>query len=116
MLLAHDTFLGLILSVFAFHSLVLLLRLPVALRICAVSFVDHRGIRHTAEVEAESLYEAACLPSKGFVATPGLSALARARCWMWKFENRARSIRSRCSRWNAGSRAQPRIRWRRRGR
>lgn len=26
---------------------------------CAVSFTDIRGIRHTAEVEAESLYEAA---------------------------------------------------------
>ena len=26
---------------------------------CAVSFTDLRGIRHTAEVEAESLYEAA---------------------------------------------------------
>lgn len=30
-----------------------------ALRLCAVSFTDIRGIRHTAEVEAESLYEAA---------------------------------------------------------
>ena len=26
---------------------------------CSVSFTDMRGIRHTAEVEAESLYEAA---------------------------------------------------------
>ena len=26
---------------------------------CSVSFTDIRGIRHTAEVEAESLYEAA---------------------------------------------------------
>ena len=30
-----------------------------ALKLCAVSFTDIRGIRHTAEVEAESLYEAA---------------------------------------------------------
>jgi hypothetical protein len=30
-------------------------------RRCAVSFVDRSGIRHTAEVEAESLYEAAVL-------------------------------------------------------
>jgi hypothetical protein len=30
-------------------------------RTCAVSFVDRAGIRHTAEVEAESLYEAAVL-------------------------------------------------------
>jgi hypothetical protein len=33
----------------------------VSARICEVSFVDVRGIRHTAEVEAESLYEAAVL-------------------------------------------------------
>ena len=30
-----------------------------SLKSCAVSFTDIRGIRHTAEVEAESLYEAA---------------------------------------------------------
>ena len=30
-------------------------------RICAVSFVDLRGIRHTVEVQAESLFEAAIL-------------------------------------------------------
>jgi hypothetical protein len=30
-----------------------------SLKACAVSFTDIRGIRHTAEVEAESLYEAA---------------------------------------------------------
>ena len=30
-----------------------------ALKLCAVSFTDIRGIRHSADVEAESLYEAA---------------------------------------------------------
>ncbi len=30
-----------------------------AVKACSVSFTDVRGIRHTAEVEAESLYEAA---------------------------------------------------------
>ena len=30
-------------------------------RRCAVTFTDHRGARHTVEVEAESLYEAAAL-------------------------------------------------------
>jgi hypothetical protein len=30
-----------------------------SLKQCAVSFTDVRGIRHSAEVEAESLYEAA---------------------------------------------------------
>ena len=29
------------------------------LKLCAVSFTDVRGIRHSADVEAESLYEAA---------------------------------------------------------
>ncbi len=29
------------------------------LKVCAVSFTDMRGIKHSAEVEAESLYEAA---------------------------------------------------------
>ena len=32
-----------------------------ATRTCAVSFMDARGIRHSVEVEAESLYEAAVL-------------------------------------------------------
>jgi hypothetical protein len=32
-----------------------------ATRVCLVSFVDSRGIRHSVEVEAESLYEAAVL-------------------------------------------------------
>lgn len=34
---------------------------PVPLRVCAVSFADVRGIRHTVEVQAESLFEAAIL-------------------------------------------------------
>jgi hypothetical protein len=32
-----------------------------AVRTCCVSFVDLRGVRHSADVEAESLYEAAVL-------------------------------------------------------
>lgn len=32
-----------------------------AARTCSISFKDHRGIVHTAEVEAEWLYEAAVL-------------------------------------------------------
>jgi hypothetical protein len=32
-----------------------------AVRKCSVSFVDLRGIRHSADVEADSLYEAAVL-------------------------------------------------------
>ena len=37
---------------------------PVPLRICAVSFADVRGIRHTVEVQAESLFEAAILEQR----------------------------------------------------
>jgi hypothetical protein len=38
----------------------------VALRTCLVSYVDHQKIRHAAEVQAESLYEAAVLAVKVF--------------------------------------------------
>ena len=37
-----------------------------AVRTCAVSFVDIRGIKHTVEVEAESLYEAAVVAACRF--------------------------------------------------
>ncbi len=44
-----------------------MLRSPsVATRACAVSFVDAKGIRHTVDVEAESLYEAAVLATCRF--------------------------------------------------
>jgi hypothetical protein len=42
----------------------------VALRTCLVSFKDHRGITHTTEVQAESLYEAAILGVRVFRAEP----------------------------------------------
>jgi hypothetical protein len=42
----------------------------VPLRTCAVSFVDVRGIRHVAEVQAESLYEAAILGIRVFRGDP----------------------------------------------
>ena len=45
---------------------------PVADKLCAVSFKDARGIRHTIEVQADSLYEAAVL---------GIKAL-RANAWI----------------------------------
>jgi hypothetical protein len=34
---------------------------PVPVRVCEVSFKDHRGIRHGVEVQAETLYEAAVM-------------------------------------------------------
>ena len=39
-------------------------------RICAVSFADVRGIRHTVEVQAESLLEAAILAVRTFRSDP----------------------------------------------
>ena len=42
----------------------------VPLRICAVSFADVRGIRHTVEVQAESLFEAAILGVRTFKGDP----------------------------------------------
>lgn len=47
-------------------------------RICAVSFVDVRGIRHTAEVQAESLYEAAILGVRTFKSDPWIEQLGTA--------------------------------------
>jgi hypothetical protein len=44
--------------------------LAVALRVCAVSFSDARGIRHTVEVQAESLFEAAILAVRMFRGDP----------------------------------------------
>ena len=41
-----------------------------AIRICAVSFADVRGIRHTVEVQAESLFEAALLAVRTFRVEP----------------------------------------------
>jgi hypothetical protein len=38
----------------------------VAARVCTVSFVDVRGIRHSVDVEADSLFEAAVLAVKRF--------------------------------------------------
>ena len=41
-----------------------------AVRRCAVSFSDVRGVRHSVEVEAESLYEAAVLAIRRFREDP----------------------------------------------
>ena len=49
---------------------------PVPLRTCAVSFLDIRGIRHVAEVQAESLYEAAILADRVFKGDPWAEDLA----------------------------------------
>ena len=45
------------------------------MRICEVSFQDARGIRHTAQVQAESLYEAAILGIRLFREDPWLEVV-----------------------------------------
>jgi hypothetical protein len=45
-------------------------RIAVPLRNCGVSFLEIRGIRHVAEVQAESLYEAAILGMRVFKGDP----------------------------------------------
>jgi hypothetical protein len=41
--------------------IVMVLLAAMAVRVCAVSFTDARGVRHSVEVEAESLYHAVVL-------------------------------------------------------
>src|SRR5262245_15519664 len=41
-------------------------------RACGVSFRDHRGIRHSCSVDAESLFEAVCRAVKMFREDPWL--------------------------------------------
>ena len=50
----------------------------VALRTCTVSFKDVRGIRHSVDVEAESLYEAAVLAVKRFRQDPWIEQVGTA--------------------------------------
>jgi hypothetical protein len=50
----------------------------VALRPCIVSFKDMRGIRHAAEIEAESLYEAAVLGIRRLNEDPWLEKIGAA--------------------------------------
>ena len=47
-------------------------------RCCEVSYKDHRGIRHAAEVQAVSLYEAACMAVKIFREDPWLERIGPA--------------------------------------
>lgn len=47
-------------------------------RICAVSFADLRGIRHTVEVQAESLFEAAIFAVRTFRTDPWMEHIGPA--------------------------------------
>ena len=49
-----------------------------AIRACVVTYIDHRQIRHGAEVQAESLYEAAVLAIKLFREDPWLERIGPA--------------------------------------
>jgi len=48
-----------------------------SLKKCAVSFTDVRGIRHSAEVEAESLYEAAVQGIRRLNQSPWIERIGR---------------------------------------
>ena len=50
----------------------------VTVRTCLVTYVDHRQIRHGAEVQAESLYEAAVLAIRLFREDPWLEKIGPA--------------------------------------
>jgi hypothetical protein len=50
----------------------------VNVRACRVSYTDTRGIRHSVEVEAESLYEAAVLGLRRFEDDPWLEPIGPA--------------------------------------
>ncbi len=43
-----------------------------SVRLCEVSYKDHRGIRHSCSVDAESLFEAVCLAVQLFRQDPWL--------------------------------------------
>ena len=45
---------------------------PVSVRTCDVSYKDHRGIRHSCSLDAESLFEAVCLAVTIFRQDPWL--------------------------------------------
>jgi hypothetical protein len=48
------------------------------MRTCVVSFADVRGIRHTVEVQAESLFEAAILAVRTFKRDPWIEHVGTA--------------------------------------
>jgi hypothetical protein len=49
-----------------------------AVRTCSVSFADQRGIRHSVDVDAESLFEAAVLAIQTFRRDPWLERIGPA--------------------------------------
>jgi hypothetical protein len=49
-----------------------------SMRTCDVSYKDHRGIRHSTEVQAESLFEAAVMAVRVFREDPWLERIGPA--------------------------------------
>jgi len=81
-----------------------------ALKQCAVSFTDVRGIRHTADVEAESLYEAAVQGIRRLNQDPWIERIGPAtKLEVEVREPSARHILSveQVERWLAGATANP---------
>jgi hypothetical protein len=82
----------------------------VTVRMCVVSYVDHRQIRHATEVQAETLYEAAVMAVKVFRQDPWLEKIGPAT--VLEIEIREPSTRHAISlqqveRWLAGATANP---------
>ena len=79
-------------------------------RVCEVSFKDHHGIRHSVEVDAETLYEAVVFAVNAFRNEPWLGNLSRGT--PLDVEVRARGTKhtvtlDQVERWLAGSGATP---------
>jgi len=82
----------------------------VPLRACTVSFQDHRGIRHSVDVEAETLYEAAIVGTCRLSADPWLEKIGPAT--LLEIEVRAPSTKHAISlqqveRWLSGATTNP---------
>jgi hypothetical protein len=80
------------------------------MRACTVSFEDRRGVRHSVEVEAESLYEAAVLGIRRLHEDPWIEKIQPAT--MLRVEVRSPTVAHAISlqqveRWLAGATASP---------
>jgi hypothetical protein len=82
----------------------------VSVRTCSVSFVDLRGIRHSIDVEADSLYEAAVLGIRRLSDDPWIEKIGAAT--VLDIEVRQPSIKhaitlQQVERWLAGATTNP---------
>ena len=63
-----------------------------SVKLCVVSFADIRGIKHSVEVEAESLYEAAVQGIRRLNQDPWMSASDPALLCKWRCGNPLRRM------------------------